>query len=147
MTLYLDNSFLNRPFDDPQIRINGLEGEVLFLILDLAEKGNAQLSNSSVIEYENSLNPFLERRMFVETILDKTKTYQNLNAQIEKRAKQLIQDFRITPIDALHLATAEYAHVDFFITCDYNLIRKYRGNIRVVTPLEFLTYYENSNSN
>ena len=38
MTLYLDNSFLNRPFDDPEIRINGLEGEVLFLILDLAKK-------------------------------------------------------------------------------------------------------------
>ena len=58
MTLYLDNSFLNRPFDNPNVIINRLEGEVLFLIVELTQKGNVQLVNSSVIEYENSLNPF-----------------------------------------------------------------------------------------
>lgn len=62
MTIYLDNSLLNRPFDNPDIRINRLEAEVLFLVIDLSEKDKIQLTNSSVIEYENSLNPFQKEK-------------------------------------------------------------------------------------
>lgn len=51
MILYLDNSFLNRPFDNPNVTINRLEGEILFLLINLAEKDKVQLANSSVIEY------------------------------------------------------------------------------------------------
>lgn len=146
MTLYLDNSFLNRPFDNPDIRINRLEGEVLFLIIELINKREVNLVNSSVIEYENSLNPFPDRKAFVEEILNKTKIYQNLNAQIEKRSKQLREEMGMTSIDALHLAAAENADVDFLITCDYNIIKKYKGGLKVIVPLDFLNYYENSNN-
>jgi len=31
MTIYLDNSFLNRPFDNPEVGINKLEAEALHL--------------------------------------------------------------------------------------------------------------------
>ena len=146
MTLYLDNSFLNRPFDNPEIRLNRLEGEALFLIVELAEKGKVQLANSSVIEYENSLNPFPERKTFVENILKVAKIYQNLNDQIEKRARQLTESEGMTPIDALHLATAESANVDFFITTDYDIIKKYKGSLKVIRPLDFFRFYENTNN-
>lgn len=146
MTLYLDNSFLNRPFDDPDITINRLEGEMLFLIINLSEKGKVQLTNSSMIEYENSLNPFPDRKAFVEEVLNKTKIYQNLNAQIEKRSKQLTENTGMTPIDALHLATAEHTAVDLFITSDYNIIKKYKGDLKVIAPLDFLKLYENPNN-
>ena len=143
MTLYLDNSFLNRPFDDPDIKMNRLEGEMLFLIIELAGKGEIRLVNSSAIEYENSLNPYPERKSFVVEVLNEANIHQNLNDQIKIRAKHLAQETGITPIDALHLATAEYARVDFFITCDYNLIKKYKGSLKVIKPLDFLNYYEN----
>jgi len=42
----------------------------------------------------------------------------------------------------LHLATAKFAKVDFFITCDYNLIKKFKGELTVISPLEFLKEYE-----
>ncbi len=146
MTLYLDNSFLNRPFDNPDIKMNKLEAEVLFLIVDLAEKGEIKLVNSSTIEYENSLNPFPERKAFIDEIITQAKTYQNLNQQIEKMAKNLVQELRLDPIDSLHLATAEYSKVDLFITCDYNLVKKYKGNLKVIKPTDFLNYYENPNN-
>lgn len=57
MIIYLDNSFLNRPFDDPEIGTNKLEAEILSLIVKLASKNKVNIVNSSVIEYENSLNP------------------------------------------------------------------------------------------
>lgn len=52
----------------------------------------------------------------------------------------------MTAIDALHLAAAEAADVDFFITCDYNIIKKYKGNLKVIRPLDFLKLYENPNN-
>lgn len=147
MTLYLDNSFLNRPFDNPDIKMNKLEAEILFLVIDLADKDELQLINSSTIEYENSLNPFPERKAFVDEIINQANAYQNLNQEIEKRARHLMQELQLDSIDSLHLATAEYSKVDLFITCDYNLIKKYKGSLKVIKPTEFLNYYEHEDPN
>jgi predicted nucleic acid-binding protein len=146
MKLYLDNSFLNRPFDDPSVRFNKLEAEILFLILKLVRDRKVILVDSAVIEYENSLNPFPERKIFIEKIMQKAKAYQNLNEVTKERALEIEKTFKIQPIDAMHLAAAESAQVELFITSDYNVVKKYRGNLRVIKPLDFLKYYENTNS-
>ncbi|MBI2012265.1 type II toxin-antitoxin system VapC family toxin [Candidatus Daviesbacteria bacterium] len=144
MIVYLDNSFLNRPFDDPEVGTNKLESEVLSLILELVKAGKADMVNSSVIEYENSLNPITERKTFVKEILKGSKVYQNVEDKTKKRAHFLTQEMMLSPIDALHLATAEQAKADIFITCDYGIIKKYKGEVKTINPLEFLKYYENS---
>lgn len=145
MILYLDNSFLNRPFDDPDKGTNRLESEVLSLALKLAYRGKVGLINSSIIEYENSINPILERKIFVEEILKQAKVYQNVNENIRKQAENLAKTINISPNDALHLATAENANADIFITCDYDIIKKYKGKVKVITPLEFINRYEYTN--
>jgi len=89
MRLYLDNSFLNRPFDNPEVRHNRLEVEILFLILELVKEEKIILVNSSVIEYENSLNPFPERKIFIQKIMQQAKVYQNVNQGIKKRAVEI----------------------------------------------------------
>lgn len=144
MVVYLDNSFLNRPFDDPEVGINKLESEVLSLILELVKASKADIVNSSVIEYENLLNPVTERKALVKEILKGSKLYQNVDAKTKKRAQFLTQEMMLSPIDALHLATAEQATADIFITCDYGIIKKYKGGMKTINPLEFLKYYENS---
>ena len=144
MIVYLDNSFLNRPFDDPEVGTNKLESEVLSLILELVKAGKAGMVNSSVIEYENSLNPITERKTFVKEILKRSKVYQNVDDKTKKRAHFLTQEMMLSPIDALHLATDEQAKADIFITCDYGIIKKYKGGMKTINPLEFLKYYENS---
>lgn len=144
MIVYLDNSFLNRPFDDPESGVNKLEAEVLLAIIKLAKNGKINLVNSSVIEYENSVNPFPDRKIFVQEILKQSTSYQNINLQTEKRAGIITKDMGVSPIDALHLATGEQAKVDLFITCDYNLIKKYQGNLKIIAPLEFFSHYEHT---
>jgi hypothetical protein len=52
MKLYLDNSFLNRPFDNSDIPENKIEAEILFQILKLVKEGKIILVNSAMIEYE-----------------------------------------------------------------------------------------------
>lgn len=142
MISYLDNSFLNRPFDDPEIGTNKLESEVLSIIIQLVSNGKLNIVNSAVIEYENSLNPIPERRMFVEGVLKQSKVYQNVNEHIKKRSDNLVIEMKLSPIDALHIAAAEAAKVDLFITCDYNVVKKYKGKLKVINPFEFLNYYE-----
>lgn len=144
MTIYLDNSFLNRPFDDPEVGVNKLETEVLLQINKLAYKGKVDLVNSSVIEYENSLNPFPDRKIFIKELLKTSTSYQNINLKTKNRANTIVEEMAVSPIDALHLASAEEAKVDLFISCDYNLIKKYKGNMKVISPLDFLSHYEHT---
>lgn len=145
MLLYLDNSFLNRPFDNPDIGTNKLEAEVLSLIIKLAKSNKLKIVSSSVIEYENSLNPNKERRVFVKEILNEAKDYQNVDENIKKQAEDLVKGMNIAPVDALHLTSAEAAKADIFITCDYDIIKRYKGKLKVINPLEFIKYYEYSN--
>lgn len=145
MILYPDNSFLNRPFDDPDVGTNKVEGEILSLVIKLADMGKIDLINSSIIEYENSLNSIAERKMFVTEILRQAKIYQNVDENIRKQAEKLVKTTNISPIDALHLASAEAANANIFITCDYGIIKKYNGKVKVTTPLEFVNYYKYAN--
>ena len=137
MRVYLDNCVLNRSFDDQSNLNVRLETLATLFILEFIEKKKIKLINSSVIEYENSKNPFLERKVWVLNYLSKAIFYQKLNLKIKKRAKQLEQ-LKIFPVDALHLASAEIAKTHYFITCDYDIIKKYQGSLEVVNPIEFI---------
>ena len=68
-------------------------------------------------------------------------TYQDFTEAIKQRAGIIEKEYSIDPIDARHIATAEAAHVDFCITCDYTLCRKYQGELKVITPLTFISKY------
>ena len=143
MKLYLDNSFLNRPFDDPLAGMNSNEGAVLFEIIRLAKEGKVQLVSSAMIEIENAANAIAARKSFVDSVMHLAATYQQFTDNIVSRAQMIVQEDRLQPLDAVHLASAEAAQVDFFLTCDYTVLKRYRGTLRIVAPLEFQQHYEN----
>ena len=142
MKLYLDNSFLNRPFDDPLIGINKGEGSILFDIIRSAKEGRVWLVCSAMIEFENLANEIAARKRFVESVMNLAATYQNVSDSTVHRAQTIVQEYRLQPLDAVHIATAEAAQVDFFITCDYNLVKKYQGHMQVMTPVTFANHYD-----
>ncbi|MEK7541578.1 MAG: PIN domain-containing protein [Patescibacteria group bacterium] len=142
MKIYLDNSFLNRPFDDPAVAQNRLEGEILFSVMALVERNELDLIHSAVIAYENALNPFPDRRAFIAEFMERAVQYQDVDDGVYRRASALVKKSKIRPIDALHIAAAEAAGVDLFLTCDYSLLRKYKGAMRATDPLSFMTSYE-----
>jgi len=141
MKIYLDNSVLNRPFDDQTILKIRLETIAIIFILGLVDQGKIKLVNSSVIEYENSKNPFFERKIWISAYLSKATFYQKLNLKIKERAKE-IKELKISPIDCLHLSSAEAAGVDYFISCDYDIIRKYKGKLKVLDPIKFAQIFK-----
>lgn len=140
--IYLDTSVYNRPFDDQgQTRIR-LETEAFLSILEKAVSGSLIIMGSSAILYENSKNPFAERRERVSSYLSAVSRFTRLNDHVKKIAL-LLEGINIDPIDALHLAYAESGGAEYFITCDNDIIKKitrHKGilKIAVCNPLEFV---------
>jgi predicted nucleic acid-binding protein len=142
MRIYLDLCVYNRPFDDqsqPRIVIETIE--FLFL-LSKAINEEITIINSFVLEDENSKNPFIDRKDKICDLLKVASGYVNYSEKIENRAKE-IEKFGIMAVDALHIACAEMARADFFVTCDDLLIRKGNTNktklkVRVINLMEFM---------
>jgi hypothetical protein len=56
--IYLDTSAYNRPFDDQAQPKIFLEAQAVAIILQMIETELFKLVSSSVLEYENSRNPY-----------------------------------------------------------------------------------------
>ncbi len=133
----MDNSVLNRPYDDQRQPRIWLETLCFVLILQMVEKDEAQLIRSSFHDLENTESLASERRAWVNACLNLATDTVHTSVEMEKRAGALEKQ-GLGPLDAAHCAAAENAKADFFITCDDRLIRKYRGSLRALTPSELI---------
>ena len=143
MKLYLDNSFLNRPFDDPAVSDNKIEADVLFVILRAVKAKKVALINSALIEYENNKNTQRHRQIFVKRVLSFATYFQPVTPVIRTRALCIEQEFSIDALDALHVASAEAAKANNFITCDHSIIKRYTDDkIMVYNPISFINAWK-----
>jgi hypothetical protein len=138
MLLYLDNSVLNRPFDDQRQPRIWLETLSFSLVLTLIEAGDAKLIRSPIHDLENGRNLFSLRRRWIEKCLQLAEASVALNDAIKTRALAL-QQAGVKALDALRLACAEAAGAERFLTCDDRLIRRYSGQMIVESPVTFST--------
>ena len=130
MRVYLDNCCLNRPFDDQeQMRIR-IESEAKLYIQDGIRAGTIELAWSYVVDYENSVNPFEERKQTIaqwklHACTDTSETPETLAQATALHALGL------KPKDALHIACAVTAGCDYFVTTDDGILRR-RDDISAV---------------
>ena len=145
--IYLDTSIYNRPFDDRTQPKIFLETQAVILILQMVEAKLIELVSSSVLEYENSRNPYAIKQRFMNQYLQIAIMRQQVNEPIRQRAEQLeLQG--IKPIDALHVACAEAANSNYFITCDKRLINRCQElTIVTLNPIDFIVEIEDENRN
>lgn len=139
MRVYLDNCCFNRPFDDQrQLRIR-LESEAKLRIQELIRDGSLQLAWSYILDFENSNNPFVDRREATRgwkahAIVDCVE-----RPAVKTTASSLAQ-IGIRKIDALHVACAVDAGCTYFITTDDEVLGKADeiSEIKIVDPIEFI---------
>jgi len=140
--VYLDICSWYRPFDDQsQIRIR-IEAEAVQIILEMSDLDQIQVSISDIILYENSGTKDLVKMQNVTELLKSCKDYIPYDQNIQKRAFELSKE-GFTPLDALHLASAETGGVDYLITTDDKFQKKYdqlrdMANVKVVNPIDFV---------
>lgn len=82
--VYLDTSIYNRPFDDQTQPKIYLETQAIILILQMVEAKLIELVSSSVLEYENSQNPFTIKQQAMSRYLQMATIQQQVDETIKQ---------------------------------------------------------------
>lgn len=128
-----------------RVRFESMAIDILF---ELVEKGRYDLLWSFILKYENSRNPFVERRLHINSISALCSETIKPDDGIKSMARVIVESSNAKDKDALHLASAIYGGCKYFITCDDKLIGTIKGNrkalkdvmgkIRICNPIDFL---------
>ncbi|PSR17142.1 PIN domain-containing protein [filamentous cyanobacterium CCP3] len=136
--VYLDTSAYNRPLDNQTQPKIFLEAQAVIIILQMIEVGEVELVGSSVLDYENSRNPYPIKQKAMERYLQLAVVRQAVNDAIRQRAEELERN-GLKALDALHVACAEASDSEYVITCDKRLINRCTGLvIKVMNPVDFV---------
>ena len=132
----------NRPFDDQtQTRVH-LEAEAVLAVVSEIERAHFQLLHSEVVDLEIANTPTLELRQRLQVLIPRQHRYVRCEQKVSARALELEQR-GFVGLDALHLACAESAGADVFLTTDDRLLRLAARHtnflrVRVANPLAWM---------
>ena len=134
----------NRPYDDQsQIKV-ALETQSKLYIQSQIKEQKIDLVSSYMLRYECSNNPFEMRRNTIFDFIDQnTVAYVSIErrTEIETKAKDIMKT-GIKFKDACHVASAIYAKCEYFISTDKRLLNFNTTEIKMVTPIQFVTETE-----
>ena len=142
LKVYLDNCCFNRPYDNQNNLLVFLETEAKLFIQGLIHSEKLILVWSFVLDYENNVNPFDERKRSIATWKKLSTIDCNLCDEIADTAYNLLKT-GLRQKDASHIACAIYAGADFFITTDKKILNKSVGSINLINPIDFVRRYLN----
>ena len=146
MRVYLDNCCYNRPFDEQsQLKVR-LETVTKLAVQLMMATGVVQYVWSKTLDYEISFNPFEKRRVAIKWWKAGATEYVETTEELVLRGEQ-IEAMGVKPKDALHLASAEKANCDFFLTTDRGILNKVKtlGQMRILNPVQFISEGYNEN--
>jgi predicted nucleic acid-binding protein len=140
--IYFDTCCINRPFDDQtQVRVR-LEAEAVLGVLGRIENGEWGWVGSEVLMDEIEQMPDAQRLSRVKLLSGFVQEIVEVGEKEVKRAKELQKEgFQV--FDALHIACAESAKVDVFLSTDDRLLRQAkrvskRLHVRIENPLAWI---------
>ena len=139
--VYLDNCSYNRPFDNQaQMKVR-LETETKLYIQSGIREKKYSLAWSYMLDYENSVNPYEEKRNAIAPWKEIANTYCPSSNEILSAGRE-IMEYGISAKDALHIACAIKSECEYFITTDNRLTNKVLANIKVMNPIDFVLEME-----
>jgi predicted nucleic acid-binding protein len=143
MRIYMDNCCLNRPFDDQSKMRIQLEAEaVLYIQKEIAAK-KLELAWSYLIDYENSFNPFEEKRNAIDNLKEYAIVNTGETEAVLKNAES-VQKMGIKVFDSLHVACAIETRCDYFLSTDDILLKKLAvfDKIKCISPIQLINILE-----
>jgi predicted nucleic acid-binding protein len=139
--IYLDNCCFNRPYDDQAHPVIQLESEAKLFIQKRILQGAFELVWSFILEYENSANPYVNRKKAIASWRKVACENITVSDEIYELAGQMTAT-GIKKKDALHIACAVQAKCDYFLTTDKRLLKSRIKNITILNPLGFIRIEE-----
>lgn len=144
MKIYLDNCCYNRPYDDQsQMRIH-LDTQAKLHIQNMIKQRKFELVTSYILDYENSKNRSLQKKMAIDKFMKEYAAYyvSNKNENALSNYADKIMKTGVKEKDAYHVACAVMAECKYFITTDDRLLKYQSDRIILVTPGEFIRRVE-----
>ncbi|MDR1533594.1 MAG: PIN domain-containing protein [Planctomycetota bacterium] len=137
MLIYLDQCCFNRPFDtQEQMRIRQ-EADAKLYIQARVSAGFVELCWSYMLDFENSHNPYEDRRIAIDKWKYKALKYCPASEAVRVLANEFA-GAGIAPKDALHVACARVSGCQYFITTDLKLLKKKECGISIINPIDFI---------
>jgi len=118
----------NRPFDDQRQARILLETQIFIMLLLMRSEGRLELLSSFALEYENGKKPNIENMLKISDCLGYSSDCITCEAGILDRFLEF-EKCGLMGMDAVHVACAEKAKADFFVTCDDDFIKSWNGLI------------------
>lgn len=143
MRVYLDLCCFNRPYDDQtQGRIR-LETEAKLILQQKVRDAECELVWSSILDFENSKNPFEEHMMAIHQWRKLAVRVVVAYKGVLDRAR-FIMTFGVGEFDALHVACAIEGNAGIFVTTDDRLLKRLRqmGGISAMLPGDAIAFLE-----
>jgi hypothetical protein len=140
--IYMDVCALNRPFDGERQERIRIEAEAVKTILLLVGTGELTAVNSGAIEFEIDRMTDSDRYAEVSLMVNSFSEYV-LVGEPERHRGKVLESLGFGQMDAVHLACAEKARVDVFLTTDDGLLQKAARHaksigVRVANPLVWI---------
>ena len=140
--IYLDTCCLNRPFDDQTQERIRLEAEAVLAVLSRIEKGEWDWIGSEVLMDEIEQTPDTQKLSRARLLSGFIKKVVEVDEPEVERAKEL-QKAGFKEFDSLHIACAESAEADVFLSTDDRLLKLAKRvskklRVRVENPLAWV---------
>ncbi|MFN8489557.1 MAG: PIN domain-containing protein [Caldilineaceae bacterium] len=120
---------------------NKLEAEAVLGIIGQCDSGTITLVSSEALVYEMEQNLLMLRKEHAQAVLAKANLFVKIEPSVEQRTAIFVKR-GIKPMDAVHVALAEAASVDYFCSCDDRLLRKLKRmkdlQTKAMSPLELI---------
>lgn len=139
--IYLDNCCFNRPYDDQSYLIIQLESEAKLFVQKEILQGKFELVWSYILDYENSVNPYENRRRAIAKWKNIAKIDIDVSVNIVELGKKFMSK-GIKKKDALHVACAVEGKCDYFLSTDKKLLNARFEEIETISPLDFIKMLE-----
>ena len=140
MKIYLDNCCYNRPYDDQSHLTISIEAQAKMQIQSLVKAQKLQLASSFILDYENSCNPYTDRKSAITKFLnDNVFDYVGSDKSdlIATNAKKIMAT-GVKMKDACHIACAELMNCDYLLSTDKRMLKYKSNSIKLINPIEFL---------
>lgn len=139
--IYFDACCYNRPFDNLAQEKIRLETEAILLILNSVEQNQYKLFKSPALDFEiGKMKDFSKKAQVLSFYNSSCSLGLIYVDEINDRANILGQ-FNIKYMDALHIAFCEYYKIDYLLTTDkilLNAVNRSDVTIKVFNPITFI---------
>jgi predicted nucleic acid-binding protein len=131
--LYFDTNVLCRPFDDQTIRRIRRETEAFERILEKIHAKEAAFITSDILVFEIQRIISQAKRAKVSIYLRFRQGYHVATAETLTVANEVIRNFKLSPRDALHAASALLGEAQYFLSCDDGVTKRFKKTPLSVT--------------